>query len=149
MRSALAKLQLTGHTEVAKLAGFNTTISHRQTMLKMLSADYCGTGKPFTVAGQRLEWKDDRGTMKLPSHLQSEVEARWTPQGAACLGVPRVAAHPTPASTAEFGDELDEIRDLINTECESVNRLLVRCEPGTDVGFHLISHNPCPITGCS
>ena len=143
--SALAKLELTGHTEVAKLAGFSTTVSQRQTMLKLLAADYCGTGRPFTVGGQRLEWKDAEGTMKLPLFARTQVEARWTSQGAACLQVPRVVAHPTPASDAEFEGNVEW---MIFEECFNAGRILPLCEGGSDAGFHLISHNVCPFTGC-
>ena len=143
--SGLAKLQLTGHTEVAKLAGFSTTASQRQSMLKLLAADYCGTGKAFTVGGQRLEWKDAEGTMKLPLFARTQVEARWTPQGAACLQVPRVAAHPTPASQDEFGDNIET---QIFEECWNAGKLLPLCEGGSDAGYHLISHNVCPFTEC-
>ena len=60
----LAKLELTGHTEVAHYVGFTTTIDQRQTMLKMLVADYTGSGIPYTIAWHaaqlgRRQWLDE------------------------------------------------------------------------------------------
>ncbi|HEX7837931.1 MAG TPA: ADYC domain-containing protein [Kofleriaceae bacterium] len=102
--SALAKMALTGHTEASRVTGaFNTTLAERQTMLKMLSADYCGDGTPFTVAGQPLNWRDDHGTMKfIAPENQLLLESRWTASGAACLDKPRVDVHPTPLGTSTF-----------------------------------------------
>src|SRR5262249_25624302 len=96
----LAKMALTGHTESAVKLGFSTSIAQRQTMLKMLSADYCGDGTPFTVSGQPLQWADDLGWMHAAPDAQ--LEARWTSTGASCLMKPRVEAHPTKASFVAF-----------------------------------------------
>lgn len=94
---ALAKMALNAQTEVAHATwGFNTSILERQTFLKMVTGDYCGTGKAFTVAGQPLQWMDWRGyTQYVTSPVNLEIEARWTPNGATCLGTPRVDANPT------------------------------------------------------
>lgn len=94
---ALAKMALNAQTEVARATwGFNTSILERQAFLKMVSGDYCGTGKPFTVAGQPLQWTDWRGyTQYVTSPVNLEIEARWNPYGATCLGTPRVDANPT------------------------------------------------------
>ena len=110
--SALAKMALTGHTEAAASAGkLVTTLGERQAMLKMLTADYCGDGTPFTVAGQPLNWADDHGTMKLAALLVQPpqplvLEARWTEHGAACLEQPRVDVHPTTLSMQELGSDI-------------------------------------------
>lgn len=129
----LAKLHLTGHSEGAKVGdGFVTTTSERTTMLKLLSGDYCGTGKAFTVAGVDLTWKDHRNWMRLSSPF-AQLEARWTPSGAACLNTPRLDANPT-----ELGDDTfpDGVRGAIAAECS-----IPRCETTRDV-YHLISANP-------
>jgi hypothetical protein len=137
--SALAKMALTGHTQAAANAKtFVTTLPERQTMLKMLTGDYCGDGKPFTVAGQPLNWADDHGTMKLTA-LQFQppqplvLEARWTPTGAACLDHPRVDVHPTTNSIAAFGTE---VYNQVLSHCR-----LPTCADsgfGTD-GYHLVT----------
>jgi hypothetical protein len=133
--STLAKLQLTGHTQVAQAHGFSNTIAQRQTMVKMLSADYCGKGVPFTVAGQPLQWMDyDGETMKVTS--AGEVEAKWTPKGAVCLNTPRVVANPTKASEQTFGTTTDELLDQIGDVCD----VPPRCEGSPPE--YLTSWNP-------
>jgi hypothetical protein len=140
--SALAKLALTGHTEAAHVAHqFDTTLAERQTMLKLLTADYCGGGVPFTVGGQPLNWRDDHGTMKLLALQMTPPqpvtrEARWTQFGAACLDKPRIDAHWTAAGAAEFGSDVyDQVMDLCSIPQCSGNTL------DTD-GYHLLSATP-------
>jgi len=144
--SALAKMALTGHTQAARNAQtFTTTLAQRTTMLKMLAADYCGDGKPFTVGGQPLNWRDDAGTMKILSLLQSPphpvvLEARWNETGAACLSKPRVDVNPTPDATAMFGAD---VYDQVQNHCPA--KMLPDCADG-DVGamngYHLLSATP-------
>jgi hypothetical protein len=114
---ALAKMAVNAETEAARQAfGFQTTISDRQTFLKMVSGDYCGKGTAFTVSGQPLQWKDWHGyTNYVTSPLNLAIEARWSPSGAVCLNTPRVLANPTPlgASTFNFNTFMSDI----NTEC--------------------------------
>ena len=54
--TALAKMHLNGHTHPAALYSGLPFVSRleRQTFLKMITGDYCGHGRPFTVAGQPL-----------------------------------------------------------------------------------------------
>lgn len=137
--STLAKMYLTGHTYASKAHGFATTVEQRQTMLKMLSADYCGGGKPFTVAGVPLDWADENGWMRYAS-ATSTLEARWTDRGAACLNVPRVEASQHPAGLAEFPD----LARAIEAECDSRGVTLSPCDQPDDdfLGYHLLSANP-------
>jgi hypothetical protein len=141
--SALAKMALTGHTEAARNAGtFVTTLSERQTMLKMLTADYCGTGMPFTVAGQPLNWRDDHGTMKLIQQPAQLVrEARWTEKGPACLDKPRIDVHPTALSNTVFGVNAN-IYNLVLSTCPQ--QMPPPCDDNTlEVdGYHLLSATP-------
>lgn len=138
--SALAKLALTGHTEAAINANtFSTKLYERQAMLKMLAADYCGDGTPFTVAGQPLNWHDDRGTMKL-SPVPLALEARWTENGAACLDKPRVDVHPTVLSDQVFGPT--DIYSQVQAYCPF--RMPPPCVDSSlnlD-GYHLLSATP-------
>ncbi|MFT3699393.1 MAG: ADYC domain-containing protein [Kofleriaceae bacterium] len=127
--STVSKLALTGHTLAAIQDGFSTTIDERTTMIKMLSADYCGNGTPFTVAGEPLYWADDKGTM---NPLGSGVtEAMWTKDGAACLDTPRIEAHP--ALPSKFL-KVDDTLDLLDSMCKP--------PPCTHKGYHLTSINP-------
>lgn len=132
---AIAKLALTGHTAAARFDGFATTPDERQAMLKMLSADYCGRGTPYTVAGQPLAWRDHRGWMGFDGQLP--VEARWTSAGATCLNEPRVDANPSDLTIEVFG--ADPILDKILAACP-----LPACTGTADelLGAHLVSVNP-------
>jgi hypothetical protein len=140
--SALAKMALTGHTEASHVSGaFHTTLAERQTMLKMLAADYCGDGEPFTVAGQPLNWRDDHGTMKLTALLMFPpqplaLESRWNENGAVCLDKPRVDAHWTALGAATFGSD---VYDQVASHCP--RRMPPPCADGsfaTD-GYHLLT----------
>lgn len=134
--STLAKMYLTGHTYASKAHGYDTTIGQRQTMLKMLSGDYCGGGTPYTVAGTPLDWKDDKGWMHY-THAESKLEARWNAHGAACLNTPRIEASQYAPGLAEFPD----VAAKIANECS-----IPTCAdpPASDefVGYHLLSANP-------
>ncbi|MDQ3370675.1 MAG: ADYC domain-containing protein [Myxococcota bacterium] len=134
---ALAKLHLTAHTEGARARGFATSLVERTTMLKMLTADYCGTGRPFTVAGVDLTWKDHRGWMVFDPAL-APVEARWTAAGAACLNKPRLVANPTQLGTDQFGSSA-QLEAAITKECP--NGRPPTCAV-TRTSYHLISGNP-------
>ena len=139
--SALAKLQLIGHTEAAKANGYNTTILERQTALKMITADYTGKGTAFTIAGQPLDWMDDRHTLSYQT-TGPTLEARWTPYGVSCLSVPRVVANPSPAANAAFPNG---VQRAIKAAFGGV--LPPPCT-GSNVGVenhHLITANPPPL----
>jgi hypothetical protein len=139
---ALAKMALTGHTEASRNAGtFNTTLAERQTMLKMLAADYCGDGTPFTVSGQPLNWRDDRGTMKLAALLASPpqpliLESRWTADGAACLDKPRVDVHWTQLGDQVFGPD---VYDKVLNNCPA--KMPPPCADSSfnTAGYHLLT----------
>jgi hypothetical protein len=111
-------------------------------MLKMLAADYCGDGTPFTVAGQPLNWRDDRGTLKLLKPLaQLALEARWTDTGPACLDKPRVDVHHTALSNAVFGPNVN-IYDLVQATCPQ--QMPPQCADASfeNHGYHLLSATP-------
>lgn len=144
----LAKMYLTGHTIAARMDGFSTTQPERQAILKLLSADYCGDGTPFTVSGQPLQWADDHAWMQVDSSKitrQSTFEARWTDTGAACLSTPRATIAGTPANV-ELGPTV--VDDIAST-CAAVGHHLPRCSDtnydGNSYhldGYHLLSVNP-------
>ena len=145
--SALAKLALTGHTQGAYAAGtFQTTVSQRTTMLKMLTADYCGDGTPYTVGGQWLNWRDDNGTMQLLALQQGKTakfEARWKETGAACLNTPRVDARPTALASSTFLGGPDSVYKQVHDHCPA--RGLDPCaDDSLDNldGYHLLSATP-------
>ena len=139
---ALAKLHLMGHTQGAQNrypAAFKTTTEQRTAALKMIVGDYCGTGYPFSVAGQKLEWIDSTGYMAYG--VGGGIEARWSPKGATCLEKPRVLANPTVAGSAAFPDLLGSI------EAECGGKLPPKCsDVDADIynfdGQHMVSANP-------
>jgi hypothetical protein len=97
--TAMAKLHLTRHTWASNYSGaYPTDLGQRTAMLKMITADYCGTGFSFTVDGHPLRWMDSTtwprpainvDTTVPPKDIVS-VEAIWGPTGAVCLDVPRL-----------------------------------------------------------
>lgn len=134
--SALAKMALTGHTEASRVShAFDTTLAERQTMLKMLAADYCGDGTPFTVAGQPLNWRDDHGTMAFIAPAdQLILESRWTASGAACLDKPRVDVHWTQLGWDTFGAD---VYDQVLAHCPQLP--LCADSSFNNDGYHLLT----------
>src|SRR5262249_42685097 len=100
--------------------------------------DYCGHGTPFTVAGQPLTWADSNNWMSMLA--ATTLEARWTPQGAACVGTPRAAVPGTPAS-----EEFPEIDGAaaIKSACKAQGVEVLACaDTSLDLdGFHIVSAN--------
>lgn len=88
----VAKQHLTGNTKAAAvlLGVAPAPATMRTTNLKMLSADYCGGGDPFTVAGTSLHWLDNTGRMNNLAAGSFEIEARWNETGAICVNTPRI-----------------------------------------------------------
>lgn len=83
--TATAKIHLMRHTEAGRDSSHPTTVAQRTAMLKMFTADYCGTGQTFTVSGQPLAILDNGGWFGPPTGGVESIEAIWTEQGAACL----------------------------------------------------------------
>jgi hypothetical protein len=70
-----------------------TTAAQRQATLKMITADYCGTGVPYTVQGTAVYWRNASGTVdNRPQFNAAPLEARWTENGASCINSPRHVA---------------------------------------------------------
>jgi hypothetical protein len=102
----LSKLYLTRATIASGIAAWE----ERQAALKMLTADYCGDGTAFTVAGQRLDWKNGRLDYFGPPLA---LEARWTESGATCLDTPRMTQPTTSQGQYAFPD----IEKAIASQC--------------------------------
>jgi hypothetical protein len=69
-----------------------TTLFNLAAMLKMLTADYCGTGRSYTVDGQPLKYGDSNHWCSQPPIIPSAVcsiEALWAEKGAVCVDTPR------------------------------------------------------------
>lgn len=65
--------------------------AERQATLRMITADYCGTGTSFTQTGTPVAWRDNLDTIK-PPHGEDIMEALWDADGALCLSTPRFVA---------------------------------------------------------
>jgi ADYC domain-containing protein len=95
--TTLSKLYLMRHTTASRPASRPVPVSQRQAMLRMLTADYCGIGMPFTHNGVPLSF-GTRGWGTFAHYdlnAREPLEAIWTDHGAACIGQPRLATeHP-------------------------------------------------------
>ncbi len=107
----LAKLHLTRNTIASGAAAYGITGKDRQATLKMMVADYCGDGTPFTVAGEPLRW---RGGLVDFYTFPSSLEARWTNEGAVCLNEPRLRHTTSTLAPQIFGADIDK---AINDHC--------------------------------
>ncbi len=64
--------------------------TERSATLRMITADYCGTGNNFTTSGMQVAWRNNDSSV-LPPFKESALEAMWGPDGALCLDQPRHA----------------------------------------------------------
>lgn len=55
----------------------------------MMRADYCGSGKSYTVNGTLIDIYDYLNPPIQVPETDWDIEARWTPTGAICLNDPR------------------------------------------------------------
>jgi hypothetical protein len=91
------KMHLFRHTLAGGNHAYKTKVSQRQTLLKMFGADYCGTGKNFTVDGQPIafnfdqSWLPENWGIDFTSPDYRSPEAIWRDDGAYCLVTPRRA----------------------------------------------------------
>ncbi|MEO8698923.1 MAG: ADYC domain-containing protein [Kofleriaceae bacterium] len=82
----LAKLKINAQTTKDQMPGQGW--ERRQATLKMLCADYCGTGKSYTETGIPLVWNDGE---YMPYRVEPiAIEARWTELGSICVNTPRL-----------------------------------------------------------
>ncbi|MEO8702052.1 MAG: ADYC domain-containing protein, partial [Kofleriaceae bacterium] len=129
---ALAKLHLNGYTYGAQkqtltdlvASRFVSTWQERQAFVRMITADYCGTGNANTIADQPLGYGDARHYRAWPT---SKLESRWDENGATCLNKPRIDANPSAEGIAFFQKHI--LAD-IKAECLAVGKVLPAC-PGT------------------
>jgi hypothetical protein len=70
--------------------GQPATVAQRDATLKMITADYCGTGHSYTAQGTQVHWRNrsarvDTYPLLVPIGGAPTIEARWTADGASCL----------------------------------------------------------------
>lgn len=109
--NGLYKMKMAGYDPDPTAASpFSSTWQQRQATLKMITADYCGTGTSFTETGTTVYWINQPSwSQNTPPPPSTTVEAHWTKDGAACLDTPRLGA-----------GELSAIQ----TECENAGKTL-------------------------
>ncbi|HRC58677.1 MAG TPA: ADYC domain-containing protein [Kofleriaceae bacterium] len=120
----LSKLHLTRNTSASRASTYGHNLASRQATLKLLAADYCGTGRPFTVAGQPLAWRDPQQVMAFYSGA-SVLEARWNEHGATCLHKPRLL-RPASAAGAQLFPDIwqaiaSECPNLLSSPCQDLD----------------------------
>jgi hypothetical protein len=114
----LAKLRLTRNTI------HTTGWANVQAALKMLSADYCGSGKAFTFPGEPLVWRDRAAMDYLRLNpYKNELEARWDENGATCVSSPRLERSGNPDAAKLYPD----IWQAIEEECKLAGVALTKC----------------------
>lgn len=158
--TTLSKLHRLRHTTAAKVTAADPPappVDRRQALLRMLTADYCGAGHPFTHDGVPLHFGFDpalgfgnRGNPNPPVVLTAasqyrltpfgptSLEAMWTGDGAACIAAPRL-----------LGERPGVMAD-IEAACRLVGHPVVACPGGLTgtitapypVPSYLISQNP-------
>ncbi|PCC70196.1 hypothetical protein SAMN02745121_03483 [Nannocystis exedens] len=90
---AVFKMKLMNYGPNDDFAGLGApaTAAQRQATIKMITADYCGTGYSFTAQGTLVHWENHSRyvpAVGLPD--EAKYEAVWTEDGALCLGTPRL-----------------------------------------------------------
>lgn len=74
--------------------GEPATVAQRNATIKMLTADFCGTGQSFTGYHKQFFWQNPSRTATNGDPKQAVlVEAVWTEKGAACLSNPRYGTY--------------------------------------------------------
>jgi hypothetical protein len=90
--SAAAKLRLMNYGPQSDFDGNGNpaSVASRQAALKMVTADYCGTGTSYTQNNTPLQYEDAPGTVAVEG-TPGDIEAIWTDAGALCLDTTRIA----------------------------------------------------------
>jgi hypothetical protein len=65
---------------------------YHQACTRMVRADYCGNGRSYTVDGTAIDVFDNLSPAIQSRGTTWRIEAKWTPNGATCLGKTRAKA---------------------------------------------------------
>lgn len=93
---AAYKAKALGYSESRIFPGSSgsATRAQQDATLKMITADYCGTGHSFTEQGTELHWENRVGSVTATPGPMDPIEAVWGPDGALCLDEPRLTTKP-------------------------------------------------------
>jgi len=156
--TTLSKLHFLRHTSAsARPAGANIpTIPQRQTLLKLLAADYCGNGIPFTsdgisftINGLPIALEFANSYYKLTNESgyigqPSSIDALWNGNGATCIDNPRLENAIEKQTVTGIGPN----RATIQATCESAGHPIPTCTSPVSLmnpfamGNYAISKNP-------
>lgn len=108
----------------------------RQMFLKMFVADYCGSGKAYTLTGAPIAFQ---GTPSHPAFPGPEtgiqittVDARWTAAGARCVWMPRMKN--SPLDTEHEFDNISHELELCGAQtCNDADRLTTNLAGATEL----------------
>jgi hypothetical protein len=143
--ATLQKMHLTHRSKVSGTGLYATTVGERQAMLKMLTADYCKTGKAFTLGGVDLGWTDDDGSLPYVYPTATlTLDGRWGSAGPLCIQTPRLTGSTDPLYATLFGGDIET---AIDTECPltrppKCSDLGQSLDPTKLYGAHLVSATP-------
>ncbi len=85
---AAAKMKL---MDFHPLSNRGADVDERMATLRMITADYCGDGTPYTASGIPVAWRDAAELVQPPTS-EDVLEAMWTADGARCLDTPRLTS---------------------------------------------------------
>src|SRR5262249_39273088 len=132
--TTISKMHFFRHTSAAKITAIDPPappVDRRQALLRLLTADYCGAGHPFTHdrVPLRIEF-DSASVFDAPDYgptsgsrfaastsAPATLEAIWNADGATCIGRPRLATLTL--------DPFPEIQRI----CRLVNHPVIACVP--------------------
>ncbi|MCY0991045.1 ADYC domain-containing protein [Nannocystis sp. ILAH1] len=78
--------------QIFPLTSAPATRAQQDATLKMITADYCGTGQSFTVQDWNIYWENAAGTVTPDAVMNPlHIEAVWDEFGAICVQNPRLA----------------------------------------------------------
>lgn len=127
--TAISKLHLLRHTEAARDGSHRTSRAQRQALLRMLTADYCGIGYPFTRDGHPLDLAFKKTSWDAgPAYDIRDaitLEAHWDENGATCLDTPRL-------ESLDLGGGVlgSRLRTRIDAVCKRNRHMLPSCPQG-------------------
>lgn len=135
--TAISKEAFFRHDAASVVPGYHTTVEQRETLLRLLAGDYCGTGSSFTEYGHPLKIDINHP----PFHpidgvgLQGahSVDALWSAgsSGASCVDTPRLGDTPGFVKSL-FLAHVQECKPTIQTFCDP--QLVSKVVNGTPLG---------------